>query len=884
MRDPSGWHEAIPVAGPGGRGDPAEICVWGGGLAGYSLALAFAEDEGESLVVDVAEPVPRRINAGQCPLGYQPPGFPRPTPDVAARIKATLTTDDVVRREIHTHVICVPTERNAEPWAGPLTDVVERLAAMPRTGGAYYIIVSSTVPPVWVDDIVHARLRQHGWVHGQHYHLACAPRRDVFSDRDYALGRISIVVGADSVEGAAHARRLFGRVCREVHVAADAKAAALCKIIENLYRHQAIDLSIRLAAALPGQDVPEVLRLAGTKWNMDTYHPSLGIGGYCVPLARRYLAECVDGAGADWLNEIGASVEVLLDQLVEALGRTADGDRIAVLGLSYAPGLRVHSGSPSLRVIERLRTTGRTVAVHDPHYEDEQVRALVATERLDFPFGLRDYACVIVMTAHPEYQRISDREMASYLPDRLTVIDNTGAWRNRNFPTGVSYLEVGTPAYFAAVRHWKHGGAVAGRALETEDDAVLAACRAHLHELEQSDRLAGFYEDVDRILEIDREYLYAMFEGERYNIPALRERLVGLRQREVASWSDNEVDVMCALASFGMAWVRLEYVDMNVNMRGAMRYLRSTAAAYVAHLARAGESHAPFESGAWWEIAPKVAALRQDIDRHWYRLAHINGENWFRREVLLSRNAVDAQPVPEHAAKAIRDLYGIDVGSQHGEQALREVTRAVIKAEGSSISLIEAMLRIAAEDSLYPSDFATLLCPRGTNLDHPWDMTREDFLAFVVFNRSFVPPADQGVGDYTLIRKAMLAHHSAKKARLARKYRARYGVNSRASLADNLGDLGFYYNEDRYHKGHAVSGIVCAMRYLMSIEFEHEANKLTVEGLTDFRVTRTSRAEAARFRIEEFPPFHKFGTLLRPIIETTFEQGVVLPALIGNWR
>jgi hypothetical protein len=158
-------------------------------------------------------------------------------------------------------------------------------------------------------------------------------------------------------------------------------------------------------------------------------------------------------------------------------------------------------------------------------------------------------------------------------------------------------------------------------------------------------------------------------------------------------------------------------------------------------------------------------------------------------------------------------------------------------------------------------------------------MTREDFLAHVIFNDDFVDGTCEGVGAREIIEKAMLAHHAAKKAKIARKYRALYGANTAASLGDNLGDLGIFYNETAHHKGHKVSGISTALRVLTAIDVRTGRNSWRVEGLTDFRVTRVSNLPEHRFTVSQLPLCSAYGEWVRAVLEESFSRGVILPVL-----
>src|SRR5262249_30358298 len=132
--------------------------------------------------------------------------------------------------------------------------------------------------------------------------------------------------------------------------------------------------------------------------------------------------------------------------------------------------------------------------------------------------------------------------------------------------------------------------------------------------------------------------------------------------------------------------------------------------------------------------------------------------------------------------------------------------------------------------------------------------------------------------------KAVYAHHSTKKARLAKKYRARYGPDSPASLADDLGDLGIYFNEHRHHKGHVVAGICSAMRRLMAVEIQRPTERLEIQGLTDVRVSRANGSEARHFAVGQFPRFYHYAGFLRTVLVAGYESGIVLSPMIGKWR
>ena len=65
-----------------------------------------------------------------------------------------------------------------------------------------------------------------------------------------------------------------------------------------------ITLANQLSIAYPKENMREVLKLVGTKWNVGTYHPGFGTGGYCIPLSSQYvLKEIKDKSKLTLLRE-----------------------------------------------------------------------------------------------------------------------------------------------------------------------------------------------------------------------------------------------------------------------------------------------------------------------------------------------------------------------------------------------------------------------------------------------------------------------------------------------------------------------------------------------------------------------------------------------------
>lgn len=852
--------------------DQTELAIWGCGLIGYTLAQAFARRGRRCVLTDIDPQRIALLNEHRFPLATVPESTISPMEKAERElVRGTTDWNSVVDPAHPIHIVCVPTERDGHPTSTALADVVTKIATSTTAARPLYLIIESTIAPSWIETVVDAMFHECYWVKGGDYHVGCSPRRDWFIHPHLTLANTPKIVGADSPEGLRLMEILYGAVCERIIVASDAAHAALVKVVENFFRYRNITLANQLAVALPGFNVAEVLRNASTKWNMDLYHPSFGIGGYCVPLAKDYLAESVSAEDLLGLSQADATEEQVAQIAREALLTQGELERVAILGLAYMERLKIHTRSPALSLARFLQAQGRYVSVHDPYYSAEEIKAIAGVPAFSFPDDLRNFDSVILLTGHQAYRDISDAELNSYLAEGTLVVDNLGAWRGRSFGASVKYIELGSADYYH-IRSDQRPNIVT----DSDERRFIKRCY-------EMGGKANFFRHVDRILAIDRDYLYVDYEGERLNVPELAARLVPLREKPAEALTDGEVDALCALAALGMSWVRLEHVDLSISMQHIKRFLHETTQEYLAALSTAGESSdSPGLSAHWWIQAEQLPGLRARVDRHYFRVVQIDGETWYRRELLLSKNSVKPHALPEFARQRMEDSFGVAPNPEResADAYFRRLTANVIERDGHPLRLMESLMQAAAEDPSIKADHTTLLCPRGTKLDSPWEMERTDFLAYVVFRPGFDGIPKQGVYPQNLIRKAMYAHHAAKKTKIARRYLAKYGPDSQASLEDNLGAMGIYFNEDKHHKGHAISGIVTAMRFLMPIEVSRGGKQFIVEGLTDFRVTRASQAEEDRFRVDEFPKFYPYGIWLRAILETTFSRGLVLPSML----
>lgn len=387
------------------------IGIFGLGYIGFSSAVWFANAGVEVIGTDIDEEKVRRVNNGELPTDDMDAFLPS---DRGNSIVATTNWMELVKDEtIDAFFIAIPTERGGEPWWDPLKDVVGKLVF----GGLDpLIIVESTMAVGTVDKILAPCLSN----------VVVAPRRDWFTEPTKNLKTLPRIVGGTTEENTARAVEILSLVCDEL-IPCTYREAELVKAYENAYRHLTCILAQQLALAYPNTDIRRVLEMGGTKWNVESLYPNAtGTGGYCIPLAPKYILE-----GAEHPERLTLISEaVRTDDEITQLFSNLD-LHIGCLGLAYLGNIKVHVLSPLIRLLQVLGE--KQIGVNDPLYTDEELIAITGGGPFRFPEDLGRFEAVFLLADHDEYRDVDVSQLVENTEHCKFVFDNTGLWKDVPF-------------------------------------------------------------------------------------------------------------------------------------------------------------------------------------------------------------------------------------------------------------------------------------------------------------------------------------------------------------------------------------------------------------------------------------------------------------------
>ncbi len=306
--------------------------MWGTGYIGFSSMANFASEGVSCVGTDISETLVSTINVGKTPVPNMEYwlGFDTKYLVESGMMTATVDWKKVLAPEFAVHMIAIPTEKEDEPWDGALEDVITKIAThMPKSGDPPLVIIESTLTPNKTDELVVPILEKKNLKVGKDIFLGVAPRRDWFISPEKNLRALPRIVGGTTPETTNLMIEVLSIVCDRLIPAPDHRHAEIVKSVENAYRHMEITLANQLSLAYPSLNMVEVLRLVGTKWNVGTFHPSFGSGGYCLGGDEYVVAAHAGGIRFEPVKYLYEKVRTTLNGQVKVLSYLPNERRVS---------------------------------------------------------------------------------------------------------------------------------------------------------------------------------------------------------------------------------------------------------------------------------------------------------------------------------------------------------------------------------------------------------------------------------------------------------------------------------------------------------------------------------------------------------------------------
>jgi len=415
------------------------LAVWGTGYIGLSSMVYFAQKGVICKGFDVDKNKVKKINKGELTIPELKNWFNIDIKRLSKNhlLSATSNYKNLLSNKYKVHLIAIPTEKNGKPYFDILFNILKKLSPIIKKKTKPIIIIESTLTPKFTDKFIIPYFKKLGFKN-EDYILGIAPRRDWFVAKTKTIEKLDRVVGAKNYKEGLLIKNILSIVCKKIHVSSDYSVSEMVKSIENAYRHMEITLANQLSLAYPNENMREVLKLVGTKWNIGTYHPGFGTGGYCIPLSSQYvLREVKDKSKLTLLRETiktDTNINILIAKSLIQKGYK----KIGVLGLSYKGNLKVDILSPVIPFIKYLKSKNVSVNLFDPYYSIKEIKQITGVNSFKYPEDLSKFDCIVISIDHKEF-KINMKNIGNHLKNCKYILDNMRVWEKIKFPKNITY-------------------------------------------------------------------------------------------------------------------------------------------------------------------------------------------------------------------------------------------------------------------------------------------------------------------------------------------------------------------------------------------------------------------------------------------------------------
>jgi UDP-N-acetyl-D-glucosamine dehydrogenase len=283
------------------------------------------------------------------------------------------TTNHEVISESKVILICVPTplSKDYKPDLTMLISAITTVGKFLKAGSL--VIVESTIEPGTCRNIIIPILKKESGLMDNDFEFAYSPERIDPVNQKWTITNTPKVVAGFTEKAVSSAESFYAKFVKTLIKCSSLEIAETAKLLENSFRFVNISFINEIAIFCQkfGLDVNEVIKVAATKpYGFMAFHPSIGVGGHCIPVDPIYLASAAAAADAP-SRFIYLADQVNREMPGYFVGRAEEklsglkNKRILVVGVSYKPNVSDVRESPAQALIFGLKDKGAEVFWHD---------------------------------------------------------------------------------------------------------------------------------------------------------------------------------------------------------------------------------------------------------------------------------------------------------------------------------------------------------------------------------------------------------------------------------------------------------------------------------------------------------------------------------------
>lgn len=379
-----------------------KVTVIGLGYIGLPTAIVLAESGMDVLGFDIDVEKVKNINLGE-PSIYEP--------GVKERLKKIL---GVCFRAYNTiqvsdyYLIAVPTPINADKTAdlSYVWSAAESVASVLKIGDT--VILESTVPVGTTIKLAQYLQEQTGMSYETDFYIGFSPERVLPGNIFYELTYNSRVVGGINQDSSDKLKYFYLTFVKSEITVTDSKTAEMTKLVENSCRDVEIAFAHQVSSMAheAGIDPYQLIDIANKHPRVKILNPRCGVGGHCLAVDPWFLVESFPNS-----TELLRCARIVNDnrphQVLKIIeNNVKNGDKIAVLGLTYKPDVDDLRESPALEIALEL-SKKYEITVSDPYVFASDIPAELNKKFLDYDSAIVNADVVVFLVAHRQFLNIN---------------------------------------------------------------------------------------------------------------------------------------------------------------------------------------------------------------------------------------------------------------------------------------------------------------------------------------------------------------------------------------------------------------------------------------------------------------------------------------------
>ena len=396
------------------------INVIGLGYIGLPTALMFATHGVEVVGTDLNKELVETLRAGK--TTFKEEGLDDLFSD-ALKVGITFTTE---YQPTDTYIVSVPTpydkdSKKIDPTY--VVNAVEQVLDVAPFGAV--VVIESTVSPGTIDKYVRPVVEEKGLSVGIDIHLVHAPERIIPGNMVSELTHNNRTIGADDEEIGERIKNLYSSFCQGEIAVTDIRTAEMTKVVENTFRDINIAFANELAKICRSDDmdVYEIIRIANMHPRVNILSPGPGVGGHCISVDPWFLVGDYPGLSniilaARRINDSMPKFVLKRIRTIMEEHRLVDPTKVGIYGLTYKENVDDVRESPTLQMLDRMKThlSVGAVRVYDPWVEED----IVPNQVHSWDEFIKGLDLVVIMVGHDD------------IKEKLNQLDNVLVLDTRN--------------------------------------------------------------------------------------------------------------------------------------------------------------------------------------------------------------------------------------------------------------------------------------------------------------------------------------------------------------------------------------------------------------------------------------------------------------------